>query len=249
VTATAFATILDLGQPAALSGATSAQANIGGIACTIALASGIPATFHYQTTNPATNQLTGTRDTPVNIAPGGFQTFVISITPTGPFDPTDVAFNFNCANAASVPVISGLNTLLLSASTTPTPDIVALGATIGNTGIVNIPGTNGTGFFGVATVNVGASSQITASADTGGANLPVNLSICQTNPATAACLSPASSFVTTQINTGQTPTFAIFVQGKGAIIPFDPANNRITVRFKDAGGVTRGATSVAVRTQ
>ncbi len=250
VTATAFATILDLGQPAALSGATSAQANIGGIACTIALASGIPATFHYQTTNPATNQLTGTPDTPVNIAPGGFQTFVISITPTGTFPPTDVAFNFNCANAASAPVFSGLNTLLLSASTTPTPDIVALGATIGNTGIVNIPGTSGTGFFAVATVNVGANGLITASADTGAANLALNLSLCQTNPATGVCLGGGpSNTVTTQINAGQTPTFAIFVQGKGTIIPFDPANDRITVRFKDAGGVTRGATSVAVRTQ
>jgi hypothetical protein len=44
------------------------------------------------------------------------------------------------------------------------------------------------------------------------------------------------------------PTFAIFVKGNGTIA-FDPANNRIVVRFKDGGGVTRGATSVAVRTQ
>jgi hypothetical protein len=44
-----------------------------------------------------------------------------------------------------------------------------------------------------------------------------------------------------------TPTFAIFAQGNG-VVPFDPANNRIVVRFKDGGGVT-GATSVPVRTQ
>jgi hypothetical protein len=55
--------------------------------------------------------------------------------------------------------------------------------------------------------------------------------------------------VTTQINAGQTPTFSVFVTGTGTVVHFDSANNCVFVRFKDAGGVTRGATSVAVRTQ
>jgi len=160
-----------------------------------------------------------------------------------------VAFKFKCANAAAATVVPGLNTLLLSASTTPTPDIVALEATAGNTGIVSIPGTSETGVFGVATVNVGASEQITVSADTGAANLPVIISVCQTNPMTGICLGSAGDSVTTPINAGQTPTFAVFVHGTGTLIPFDPVHNRVIVRFKDAGGVTRGATSVAVRTQ
>ena len=145
-------------------------------------------------------------------------------------------------------MIIGLNTLLFSASAAPVPDIVALGATVNNDGIVNIPGTAGTGAFAVATVNVGASGTITASADTGSATLPVNLSLCQTNPTTGVCLSPPASAVTTTINANATPTFGIFVQGSGNVA-FNPATNRIFVRFKDAGGVTRGSTSVAVRTQ
>ena len=100
----------------------------------------------------------------------------------------------------------------------------------------------------MATVNVGASGSITASADTGAASLPVNIFLCQTDPASGQCISGIGPSVTTQINANATPTFGIFVQGNGNV-PFDPAANRIFVRFKDGGGVTRGSTSVAVRTQ
>jgi hypothetical protein len=154
--------------------------------------------------------------------------------------------NFDCANTDPAPITTGLNTLLLSASNTPVPDIVALAAASG--GIVNIPGTNGAGAFAVATVNVGANGNITASADTGSATLPVNISLCETNPATGQCISAIGPSVSTTINAGATPTFGIFVQGNGNV-PFDPAENRIFVRFKDGGGVTRGSSSVAVRTQ
>ena len=51
----------------------------------------------------------------------------------------------------------------------------------------------------------------------------------------------------TQINADATPTFGIFVQGGN--VSFDPAANRIFVRFKDSDKVTPGSTSVAVRTQ
>jgi hypothetical protein len=234
--ATAFVTIINAGNATAT--------NVG-----ISLKTSIPATFNYQTTNPMTNALTGTPNTPVDIPAGQRQTYLIAITPTAPFDATDVAFNYVGTNTAAATTLVEINTLLLSASNGPTADIVALGATAGNTGLVNIPGTSETGAFAVATVNVGASAQITASADTGAANLPVNIYICQTNPTTGVCLGSAAGSVTTQINAGQTPTFAIFVQGKGTPIAFDPANNRVIVRFKDASGVTRGATSVAVQTQ
>ena len=145
-------------------------------------------------------------------------------------------------------VVLVLNTLLLSGSVTPVPDIVALGATLTNDGIVNLPGASGAAAFAVATVNVGAAGSIRASADTGNATLPVNLSLCQTNPTTGACLAPPSGSVTTQIDPGATPTFGIFVTGTDNV-SFDPATHRVFVRFTDGGGAVRGATSVAVRTQ
>ena len=230
--ATAFATILNAGTVAAVN-------------CGLTPIPPLPAAFLFQTTNPATNALTGTPNTPVDIPPGAAQSFLFAFTPTAPFASTDTQFSFRCTNTAPAPIFSGLTTLLFSASATPVPDIVALGATIGNTGIVILASV---GAFAVATVNVGASGLITASADTGAASLPVSLALCQTNPTTGACLAPPTSTVTTQIDANATPTFGVFVTGSGAV-PFDPANNRIVVRFKDGGGITRGATSVAVRTQ
>jgi hypothetical protein len=214
----------------------------------IALQSQIPSQFTYQTTNPLTNQPAGTPNTPVDIPAGQTQTYVIALTPTQAFNPTDVVFTFAGTNTAPVAPLTGINTLLLSASVTPVPDIVALSATLNSDGIVNIPGANGTGVFSVATANQGVSAGITVSGDTAGVALPLSIALCQTNPATGQCISAISTTVTLQINAGTTPTFGVFVTGQG-VVPSDPAHNRVFVRFRDAGGVERGATSVAVRTQ
>jgi hypothetical protein len=242
--ATAFATIIN----------ASATA---GLSCQAALSTSLPAAFSFQATDPQTNQTIGVPNAPMDIQANQLQTFVVTITPSAAIAPTDVQFAFACANADNAAVISGVNTLLLSASDTPVPDVVALAATLQNDGIVHIPAVQtsapgaaafGTGVFAVATVNVGAGASITASADTGATVLPLSVQLCQTDPGTGLCLSTIGPSVTTQIGAGQTPTFGVFVQGN-APIAFDPANNRIFVRFKDAGGVTRGATSVAVQTQ
>jgi hypothetical protein len=233
--ATAFATIINTDSNMATN-------------CTISPITNVPAALTYQTTDPATNQLTGSQNTPLDISPGAAQSFIFALTPTAPMAPTDVQLSFDCANTDPAPIISGLNTLLFSASATPTPDIMALVATLSGDGIVNIPGTDGTGIFAVATVNMGAGDTLTVSADAGGAALPVNVFICQTDPKSGVCLSPPDSSVTTTILSNETPTFGIFVAAQEDI-SFSPETNRIFVRFKDSGGVTRGLTSVAVRTQ
>lgn len=234
---TAFSTILNTGSSDAVS-------------CRIAPATPIPAQFDYGTTDPVTNQVTGTPNTPVDIPAGAFQSFVFAFTPTQPFQSTEVALIFDCANTGSpVPSLVGVNTILLSASPMPVPDVVALAATLPSAfpGTVNIPGATGTGVFSIGAVNVGASGTITASADTGAATLPVSITICQTNPVTGDCLEEPSASVTTQIGSGETPTFAVFAKGSGIVV-FDPGAKRIHVRFKDSDGITRGSTSVALQT-
>ncbi len=232
--ATAFATIVNP------SGAAATD-------CSISPVAGLPADFLYQTTDPLTNALTGTSNTPVTIAPEGSQSFLIAFTPTVAFSPTEVELEFACSNTDAAPTFVGLNTLLLSAANTPIPDIVALAATQSGDGIVNITGSPGAGVFAVATANVGATDTITASVDTGGVALPVAVSICQSDPLTGQCISPTMSSVVTTLDADETAAFVIFLDASGTI-PFDPANKRVFVRFRDAGGVTRGSTSVAVRT-
>ena len=237
--ATAFATILNLG-PARATG------------CRLGLATGVPATFSFQSTSPATNVPTGTPDTPVDIPPGAGQTFVFSLTPSAPIPPTEVEIAFACANGAPASVIPGVNTLLLSASASPVPDIVALGATPTGDGIAYAEYMSGSGAtastaFAVATVNVGAAATITATADTGGVSLPVSVAICQTDPQTSTCLAPPAASAATGIAAGATPTFALFITFTNEVA-LNPAINRLFVRFRDSGGTTRGSTSVALAT-
>jgi virginiamycin B lyase len=233
-TASAFVTVINAGSNPAFG-------------CTIAPSSSLPLDFSYQTTDSA-NHVSGTADTPVTIAAGAFQTFLISVTPTGAFAPTDLPFTYTCGNTNAAASDIGVNTLLISSSTTPVPDVVALAATANANGIVDIPGNTGVGAFAVASDNVGAGGAITASADTGGASLPVTVSICETVPATGICSAPPAASVQTSIAANATPTFGVFIVGSDNV-PFEPGVNRIFVRFQDSDGNTRGSTSVAVRTQ
>lgn len=236
--ATAFATIINAGSDDAST-------------CTIAPATTVAVQFAFFTTDPTTNALTSQANIPVTI-PGhnGLQTFLIELTPTMPFNATDVGFTFTCANAKA-PAVStkGVNTLTLSASTTPVPDIIALGGSA-DPGYADLSKL-GVGVFAVATDNIGSADNITVAANTGGVTLPVTLLVCQTDPTSGVCTSnkgAASASVTTMIKNSDTPTFGIFIDSAGAAIADNPAVNRAFVTFTDSTGALRGETSVAIRT-
>jgi hypothetical protein len=234
-TATAFATIIN-----------PSGSNLTG--CVVTPITALPAGFAHQTTDPTTNVVTGTVNTPVSIPADKAQSFVFALTATTAFPPTQVQLGFQCTYANFAAVVIGLDTLLLSASTSPVPDIVALGATATNDGVLHIASSNGAAAFAVAAVNVGSNSALTVTANTGSASLPLALTLCQTNPQNGACQAGPAASVTTTINANATPTFGIFATANGAI-PFDPANSRIFVEFSDVSGVVHGSTSVAVQTQ
>jgi NHL repeat len=231
--ATIFATMIN-------SGSSSLES------CQIALPVTAPAglTLSYQTTDPATNTLTGTANAPATIAAGGLQSFVVSFSGSSAFDAPGLPLDFDCAGAAPAAVITGVDTVDLAMSSTPIADIIALAATPTNNGIVQLQ-QGSSGAFAVASTNLGVTAAIAVSADTGGATLPVTATLCQSNPANGECLAAPAASVSLTYAGGTAPTFSIFITATGAI-PFDPANSRIFVRFKDSAGELHGSTSVAV---
>jgi hypothetical protein len=238
VPATAFATIANLG-PGTATG------------CGIALDTAIPATLTFQTTNPATNTVTGTPNSPVDVLAGETRSFVFAITPSAPMPPTEVRLRFACSSAPPAPAITGVNTLLLSASAAPAPDVIAIGLPppppqffFSNPGALTLDPA-GQGAFAVAAVNVGAGATMTVTADGGGASPPLATTLCQTSFSTGACLTPPAAAVTVTMPTDAAIGLAVFVTGTERIV-FNPALNRIFVRFADGGGVIRGSTSLAV---
>jgi sugar lactone lactonase YvrE len=201
----------------------------------------------YRPTNPATNTVIGVLDQPVTIPANGSQSFVLGFNASAPVTALNQSLVFSCGGVSPAPNTVGVNTLDLLFSATPVPDIVALVAS-GDPGYVDIPGATGTGVFAVATINLGIDATITASANTGTANLPVTLAVCETNPLSGVCLAAPAPSATTDIQPNATPTFGIFVAGSAAVAN-SPGVNRVFVTFTDGGGTLRGETSVAVRTQ
>jgi alpha-tubulin suppressor-like RCC1 family protein len=234
-TATAFATLVNGGNT------TLTQ-------CRIALPQAFPSTFSYQATTSA-NVPTGPADTPVDIPVGTSKSFVFSVTPTVDLNAAEVALVFACSNSPPAPSVLGLNTLTLSSSSVATPDILAIASTPSNDGIVTVP-PSGTGVFAAAAVNIGAAGNVTVSVDDGGRNLPLTITLCRSDPATGACVGSAkpAAIDSPAIAANEVLMISVFVKATGPVA-FDPSINRLQLRLKTDDGVTRGSTSVAVRTQ
>ena len=235
-TATVFATMINAG--------TTTLQN-----CRISLPASAPAglTLSYQTTDPATNTLTGTPNTPVAIqGNNGAQSFLLAFQGTSPFDAPAMPLDFGCGAAPPAAILLGVNTVDLAMSSGAGPDIIALAATATHDGIVSAP-VGGPAAFALASVNLGTTGTITVSVDTGDATLPIEAAICQTDSTTGACLAPPVAFFSMDFAAGVQPTFSVFFIAEGPIT-LEPGSSRLFVRFSDpTAGFTVSTASVAVR--
>jgi hypothetical protein len=156
--------------------------------------------------------------------------------------------SLSCGNSAPATVSIGINTLLFTASDTPVPDAIAVGLTPSNDGFARTGGVGGTGLFVIASANIGATGVLTARLRLSDSTMPLQGTVCQTNPQTSQCLAPPAATATATIAQNQNTTWAAFLTATNTI-PALPAANRVYFEFIDGNGIVRGSTSTAVTTQ
>ncbi len=234
-TATAFASIINSGQ----AGATG---------CKISLVGDLAANMSFQTTDPQTNTLTGTLNTPVAIAAGATQSFLIAFAANAPNVSTDVQLGYSCDGLPAAGTITGVNTLALTFNATPAPDAITIGLTPSADGYLRTAAPSNTEVFVISSINIGAAGSLTARVRPSTPSLPLTASICRTNPTTGVCTTPLAPTVTATIAQNEISTWGAFLTASGAI-PRDPGRSRVVFEFVDQNGVVRGSTSTAVTTE
>ena len=212
------------------------------IGVTLSMASAPAGTFAYQQTDCATNAVLGPVNPSLDMAPGGVLCYVLSFTPSATFNATSVQIQAQASNAPSTSLLPGVNTWLLRSTLTPEVDIIGLTTT---TDFHQVACT-GANVFAVALANVGvaATGDITVTANTGTAILPLSISISEIDSVTAAVI---GDNVLQNVGAGENRSVAVFVTFNGCV-SFDPAVNRIFIEFRDAANNVVGSTSTAVST-
>ena len=213
--------------------------------CGVALSDTENLSFSFVGTNAA-NEVTGQTNTRIDVPAGQSQGYVLAVTPNEEFSGQPFTFDFDCANTDPAPIAAAVNGFSLSSSNDPLADLIMIAASPSNDGVARIPGADGTGFFTVAAINIGAEETLTFSATATG-QASVSPVLCETDPGTGACLAALAGSLERTVANGEVVFFSVFFAGGGQTVPFDPAETRI--RFNaEAAGALRGATSVAVAT-
>lgn len=221
--------------------------------CRILPPDGAPASLASRRLD-AENEPVGPLDPDFDLAEGEAMGFILILTPTDETDADGYVFfpHIRCENAELDP-IEGVNSLLLSISDSPPPDILSIAVTPSGDGVIRINSVGGVGFMSAAAVNIGAGDGVSGPGaatvlvypDTGAAALPLTVSVCETNEA-GVCMAPRSPSVLSVI-AGDAKFFAVFARAdEDEGIAFDPANARVFLRFETEDGAIRSATSAAV---
>ncbi|VAV91235.1 hypothetical protein MNBD_ALPHA06-130 [hydrothermal vent metagenome] len=232
---TVFAAMLNFGDAQANNCRIELNANFSGV---------LPITLAYQTTT-ATNQLTGTVNTPVNIPAGVVQNFLLELTGTDVIAGRDLGFDFVC-DQISAPLFSGVNTVRLTISDTPLPDLIPIAVSLSADGIMRIENAGGASAYGAAVINIGAAGNVQVRADGGEYVWPMQMLVCETDP-DGNCLQTAIAMLEVNFASGQSRTFSVFASASARLgVPFMPELARSFLRFERPDTGTLAASSLAI---
>jgi hypothetical protein len=202
--------------------------------------------FGYQTVD-ANNQLTGSPNTPVEIAAGATQGFLLSYTPG--FDPyaglVDGRISCDQRESQYTPYLSG--TLAIE-NGVQIPDIIAISATPSGDGVIRLNRMGGAGVMAVAAVNIGIAGDVLVAPQSLG-TFPglATYEVCETDAA-AQCIGARASSLTVNFAANQVRTFAVFARGNSQTnIPFYPDIIRVRLLLSaTSSGRPVGLTSAAL---
>jgi hypothetical protein len=213
--------------------------------CRIEIAETGPFTYTYRAFDPATSSFTADPNTPVDIAGGGTQVFVLGFEFSGTMDRTSFEPAYVCDNGEALPV-HALTNIALTASGTPQPDILALASTNGPPGVNDAFGNS---VFAVSITNLngqfGVTVPIEVNADMMDRTFHALLEVCEID-SQAQCLTPRSDRLVSQLTGRESRSFAIWVGGNFSRTQdlYDIIRVRALIRDPDSR-VLLGSTSVA----
>lgn len=211
--------------------------------------------FRYFATDE-TNQPIGEANPTFELEDGVAATFLLELT-SNAFNEGQILFypTIDC-EGLFVANIEGVNSLNIAASVdVEPPDVITIGQTPSADGVVRVSANPGVEVFTAAATNIGAGDgsgdpgdlTLTVSADTGQSELPLRVRLCETDANTGQCLGAQAESVTTLFQGEDVKFFSAFVYSDGpAGISFNPATDRVFLRFTDANGTVQSVTSAAV---
>lgn len=203
----------------------------------------------YQTTDPATNALTGTLNTPFNLAPGAAQSLLLSFRASRSVRVL-AAPVVACDGGAVTPTMDGLTTVDLNFSSSPQADIIPIALALPDLdGVVRLASSDGVGLMVTAAVNIGAESTLRVrpvGRMRAASGFEAGLLICETDPS-GTCVSSPEPWLSVTFARDVPRTFNVYVLGADTLagVPFDPAGNRVRLEFSTSNGTLVGLTSAA----
>ncbi len=218
--------------------------------CTVRPFSTQDLSYRVFETDPSTNVMVGGEITSFSLTPLMTKTFVVLLTPTAEFSVTDIQMIYDCGNSARPESLDGLNRVRLTATSTPTPDIVSV-ATTNTPGVAELTYAPGqlyqlaTGMFVVSAYNLGA--------DADAANFGMSADLDRLSATVCVldgmsqCVEEPTDTVSFMIGADETVQFGVFVEYQGFPVSDAFRSARLTGNFTDGDNNLIGQSSVATQ--